>query len=114
MAKPDTTTARSPRGAKPVSQAFFTTLESIPEATRPAVTKAALAMIRDQIKVQREKVKAVAAKEKAAAAKAKASKSVTEKPVAKAGPKAKSGLSASKTAPAKRRATKPADVPVAA
>lgn len=65
MAKAETTTARVPRGTKPVSQAFFTALEAIPEASRAAVAKAAQAMIRDQIKAQREKAKAAAAKEKA-------------------------------------------------
>ena len=82
MAKTDSLMARSPRGAKPVSQAFFKAIESIPEAMQAAVTKAALAMIRDQIKVQRDKVKAGAAKDKAAAAKAKTSKPIMDKSVA--------------------------------
>ena len=118
MAKTDTTTTRAPRGAKPVSQAFFTALESIPEATRAAVAKAAQAMIRDQIKTQREKVKAIAAKDKAAAAnKARQSapiKAVTTAPKAASKTKTKSETEA---VPAKRRVkkpSKPADVPAAA
>ena len=51
--------------AKPVSQAFLTALESIPEASQAAVGKAALAMIRDDLKTMRDKAKAAAAKEKA-------------------------------------------------
>ena len=118
MAKVQTTKARSPRGAKPVSQAFFEALETIPEASRIAVAKAAQALIRNQMKTQRDKAKVAAAKEKAAAAKDKASKPVAEKPVAgkstlkvKAASKAKP---ASKATPAKRRPRKHAEVPAAA
>jgi hypothetical protein len=53
MAKVETTTVRSPRGAKPVSQAFLTALATIPEASRVAVAKAAQALIRDQMKSKR-------------------------------------------------------------
>ena len=116
MAKAETTTARSPRGAKPVSQAFFTALETIPEASRVAVAKAAQALIRDQIKTQREKAKVGAAKAKAAAAKEKAShKLASEAPVAaKAAPKAKAKAVSETKAPVKRRGRKPAEVPAAA
>jgi hypothetical protein len=67
MARAETTTAtaRAPRGAKPVAQAFLAALDSVPEAARSAVAKAAQLMIRDEIKNRREKVKAAAAKEKA-------------------------------------------------
>ena len=65
MLKADTAPARAPRGTKSVSQAFFAALESIPEASRSAVAKAAQTMIRDEIKTRREKLKAAAAKEKA-------------------------------------------------
>src|SRR5271165_3387453 len=64
MLKAPTTAARAPRGTKPVSQAFFTALETVPEASRPAVAKAAHAMIRDELKAMREKSKAAAAKNK--------------------------------------------------
>jgi hypothetical protein len=65
MAKAEITATRAPRGAKPVSQAFFTALESLPEASRTAVAQAAQATIRDGLKARREKVKAAAIKEKA-------------------------------------------------
>ena len=118
MAKTDTTTTRAPRGAKPVSQAFFTALESIPKATRAAVAKAAQAMIRDQIKTQREKVKAIAAKDKAAAAN-KARQSAPIKAVTAASKAASKTKTKSETeaVPAKRRVkkpSKPADGPAAA
>ncbi len=64
MAKADSSTAR-PRGTKPVSQAFFTALDSVPAAQQSAVGKAALAMIRDEIRNRRDKQKAMAAKAKA-------------------------------------------------
>jgi hypothetical protein len=99
MAKADTMTTRAPRGSKPVSAAFFTALESIPDASRAAVAKAALAMIRDEIKNQRDKLKAMAA---AAKAKAKASKPVVAKRAAK------KAVAAKATAPVKRRPRKPA------
>ncbi len=108
MAKSETTT-RSPRGAKPVSQAFFTALETIPEASRIAVAKAAQAMIRDQMKTQREKAKAAAVKEKAAVAKEKARTATAAKTKAASEP-----APAPKAAPAKGRPRKPADVPAAA
>jgi hypothetical protein len=118
MAKAETTTARSPRGAKPVSQAFFTALETIPEATRAAVSKSALALIRDQMKTQREKAKVAAAKDKATAAKEKARNPVAEKSLAaKSTAKVKAASEAKpapKATPAKRRPRKPAEVPAAA
>ncbi len=65
MAKLETTATRAPRGTKPVSQAFFTALDALPEAQRAAVAKAAQVAIRDELKLRREKVKAAAAKVKA-------------------------------------------------
>ena len=121
MLKAATTANRAPRGTKPVSQAFFTALESIPEASRPAVGKAALTMIRDEMKTRKDKLKAVAAKEKekaraaaaspAAPAKSAAAKAVPGKAVA-----AKAAMpAATPPAPAangaaapKRRGRKPA------
>jgi hypothetical protein len=113
MPKTETATARSPRGAKSVSQAFFTALGTIPEATRAAVAKAAKAMIGDQMKMQREKARATVAKEKAivakdkAAAKDKARKPIAEKKVVAKGAR-KKGAS-----PLKRRGRKPAEIPTA-
>ncbi len=126
MAKTDTTMARSPRGTKPVSQAFFAALDGIPETNRAAVAKAALGMIREQMTLQRDKAKAAAAKQKATAAKEKARTPVAEKPVAAKTPrKAKAAAEEKpapepvaaaepKAAPAKRRTRKTAEAPVPA
>ena len=57
--------ARSPRGAKPVTKAFFTALDAVPDAMRSAVARAAQTMIRDQLKLRRDKLREAAAKEKA-------------------------------------------------
>jgi hypothetical protein len=107
MLKAETTATRAPRGTKPVSQAFFTALESIPEASRAAVAKAALAMIRDEVKVRKDKSKVAAAKAKAAkpAAPAKTTKAVKTPRVAKA---------AAKPTPVKTAAKKPAPKKTAA
>ena len=67
MLKAETTSVRAPRGTKPVSQAFFSALDAVPEASRAAVAKAAQAMIRDELKTRREKMKAAAVKQKARA-----------------------------------------------
>ena len=112
MAKSETTTTRSPRGAGPVSQAFFTALATIPEASRIAVAKAAQAMIRDQMKMQRDKAKAAAVKEKAAAAKEKTRTVTAEKPAATKQASKTKAASEPKTAPAKGRPRKSADAPV--
>ena len=105
-AEPTTATARAPRGTKPVMQAFFAALESVPEATRRAVAKAAQTMIRDELKNRRDKLKAAAAKAKARrpAAASRPSKSAAAK---HAQPDA--GI----TAP-KRRSRKQADIPAVA
>ena len=127
MAKAETAT-RAPRGTKPVAQAFFTALDTIPEATRLAVSKAALVMIRDEMKAAKDKIKATAVKAKAAAAKEK-TKAAAAKPavtkaakpaVKKVAPKAAKVAKPAKAAkapktngaaPIKRRARKPAEVP---
>jgi hypothetical protein len=123
MAKTATTITRSPRGAKPVSQAFFAALNTIPEASRSAVARAAQAMIRDELKAQREKMKAAAIKEKAAVAKTKApqpvkakaatAKLVATKRVTKAKESASSGPAPETTA-VKRRGRKPVETNIAA
>jgi hypothetical protein len=81
MAK-DPVTTRAPRGTKTVARAFFTAADEIAEAYRPKVIKAALAFIRDELKVRREK--ATIAKARAPAKKAAAAKPVAK--VAKAKP----------------------------
>jgi hypothetical protein len=59
-----TTPARSPRGTKFLTQAFFSAAGEIPEAQRAAVVKAALTAIRDQMKASREKATLAKAKAK--------------------------------------------------
>jgi len=97
---------RAPRGTKVLMQAFFVAADEIAEAARPAVIKAALAAIRDQLKADREK--AAAAKAKAAGktpVKAGAKKAAPETVAAKkAAPKAASKVAAK--APAKAKARK--------
>lgn len=106
MLKAATTATRAPRGTKPVSQAFFSALETIPEASRAAVAKSALVMIRDEMKKQKEKLKATAAKEKEVAAKEKARNAAASSTPAKAAP--------AKASPAKAAPTKRAAKPAAA
>ena len=104
MLKADASAARAPRGTKPVSQAFFAALESIPEASRSAVAKAAQAMIRDELKARREKLKIAAAKEKAR-------QPVAAKAAKPAAAKASPAKSPAKSAAKKRAAPKrPAEV----
>ncbi len=54
MPKPESASTRLPRGTKPVAQAFLTALDAVPEASRAAVSKASLGMIRDELKSRRE------------------------------------------------------------
>ena len=108
MARTETTTAttRAPRRAKPVAQAFLAALDSVPEAARSAVAKAAQVIIRDEIKNRREKLKAAAAKDKA-----------RQPAAAKRALKAKRPEVAEPAAaptPVKRRSRKQAGVPAAA
>jgi hypothetical protein len=70
MAKPSMAT-RAPRGTKNLAKAFFAAADEIPEPQRAEVVKAALALIRDELKAAREKV---------ALAKAKAKKTGSRKP----------------------------------
>ncbi len=120
MAKADTSAARSPRGTKPVAQAFFTALDQVPEASRPAVAKAAQAMIRDEFKMRREKLKVAAAKEKEKARKTPAPSKAPAKAAAVKAPSAAAKVPSTANgaepaaAPAKRRTRKPADLPTEA
>ena len=124
MLKADTLSTRAPRGTKPVMQAFFTALESVPEASRAAVAKAAQTMIRDELKGRKEKMKVAAAKEKARkpAAPVKAKAAAPEKPPVKAAGKKPAKMPAAAAAngaepipaPVKRRPRKPVDVPTTA
>ena len=96
MAKADTVSARTPRGTKPVSQAFFAALDTVPDVQRAAVARAAQLMIRDELKLRRDRMKAAAAKEKARAPARKA-----------AAPK----KAAADTTPAPKPVRKPARTP---
>ena len=69
--------ARAPRGTRTVAQAFFQAVDEIPEDCRAEVVKAALGLIRDQIKEAREKARA--AKQKRAGAKQAAKKQPAKK-----------------------------------
>ena len=109
MAEAEATTskARAPRGTKTVTQAFFAALDSVPEATRSAVAKAAQATIRDELKNRRDKLKAAAAKAKEKA----------RRPAASARTRQSAGshpAEHAETAPVKRRSRKQTDVPAAA
>ena len=108
MAKAEvaTSSVRAPRGTKPVAQAFLSALDTVPEASRSSVAKAAQAMIRDELKNRRDKLKAATAKDKARrpAASGRTRKSAEPNP---AEPRAEA-------APPKRRSRKQADVPAAA
>jgi hypothetical protein len=106
MARAETTTgtARAPRGAKPVAQAFLAALDSVPEGARSAVVKAAQVMIRDELKNRRDKLKAAAAREKA---RGPATKRARKTPL----PESAEPAAAT---PAKRRSRKQAGTPVPA
>ena len=60
MAKTSSAT-RVPRGTKILTKAFFAAADEIPEPQRAEVVKAALALIRDELKAAREKVAAAKA-----------------------------------------------------
>jgi hypothetical protein len=68
---------RAPRGTRTVAQAFFQAVEEIPVDRRADVTKAALGLIRDQIKEARDKARA--AKQRRAGTKPAAKKATPRK-----------------------------------
>jgi hypothetical protein len=74
MAMSATATARAPRGTKILAQAFFTAADAVPEAQRDGVVKAALALIREQLKDARDKAKVAKEKLKAKGAKGPATR----------------------------------------
>jgi hypothetical protein len=115
MPKADTARARLPRGTKPVIQAFFDALVSIPEAQRAEVAQAAHAGIRDALKAERDRVKQEKAREKSAGARARKggrSKSVaTIRDAGKIATRAPTPGRRSAAGPAKRRARTTAMTP---
>lgn len=107
MVLADDKRSRAPRGSRPVTQAFLTALEAVPETSRASVAKAAMAMIRDVLKTSKP-ARAPAAKAKKAKAKSGAARKVRKTRAAK--------VVAAPEPPAikKRRGRKPADTsPVA-
>jgi len=120
MAKTDTNSTRSPRGTKPVSAAFFSALDSAPEAQRIAIARAAQVMIRDELRMRRERTKAVTMKARAATkttATKTAAKSALPKAASKSAPAkaSKAGTSKAKTPAAKTsKASRAATTPVEA
>src|ERR1700753_769114 len=62
--------SRVPRGTRSLIKAFFDAADDIPEGQRDGVVKAAMAVIRDELKAAREKAKAGKAKIRLSAAKA--------------------------------------------
>jgi uncharacterized protein YPO0396 len=83
MAKTSSAT-RVPRGTKILAKAFFAAADEIPEPQRAEVVKAALALIRDELKAAREKVTVAKAKAKEKAGKTLASPAYKATSVAKA------------------------------
>jgi len=77
-----TSAIRAPRGTKTLKQAFFSAADSVPEAQRGAVVKAALAAIRDELRAGKERARIAKGKLKAKTAKPTAAKLVA-KPVKK-------------------------------
>jgi hypothetical protein len=109
MAK-DTGTTRAPRGTKPVVAAFFSALNEVPEPQRAAVTKAAVASIRSEIKANHGKRAKASPKAKVPARivrKAAASEKKAA-PVKKASPAKKAARQTIAKAPSMRATPKPA------
>ncbi len=84
MAMKETTASRAPRGTKTLKQAFFSAADSVPQAQRDGVIKAALAAIRDELKADKEKARAAKARAKTKPAKSKPAKPMPVKLAAKA------------------------------
>jgi hypothetical protein len=109
MVLADDKRSRAPRGSRPVTQAFLTALEAVPETSRASVAKAAMVMIRDVLKTSKPTRAPAAAKAKKARAKTGAVRKVRKA-------RAAAKLAAPPEPPAvkKRRGRKPADTsPVA-
>jgi hypothetical protein len=97
---------RAPRGTKNLAQAFFAAADEIPESSRAAVVKAALAAIREELKDNRARASAAKAKAKGRAAPVKGRKAAGRpKAAAKAGRRASSAKAktARNAAPAKAK-----------
>jgi hypothetical protein len=66
MSKAETQSSRLPRGTKPVAKAFFDALDSVSEAQQATVARAALALIREELKTRQAKVKSATSGRRAA------------------------------------------------
>ena len=77
--------ARAPRGTRTVAQAFFQAAGEIPDDRRAEVVKAALSLIRDQLKETREKARAAKQKRSGAKQASKPAKKVARRKPAKRG-----------------------------
>ncbi len=76
MALSEDKRSRAPRGSRPVTQAFLTALEAVPDTSRASVAKAAMSMIKDVLKTQKPVRTPAAAKAKKASAKTGPAKKV--------------------------------------
>jgi hypothetical protein len=94
-----TATARAPRGTKILAQAFFTAADAVPDAQRDGVVKAALALIREQLKDARDKAKVAKEKLKAKGAKGPATRKAGGRPKAAVKTAARRGRKAAATLP---------------
>ncbi len=102
-----------PRGTRVVTRAFFAAANGFPEASRPILIKAALATIRDDLKIAREKAATVKAKvpPKKAAAKSASKPAPRKAPAAvakKPAPQAPAPAKTKKAAPKKSATKRPA------
>ena len=108
MPKASPDRARLPRGTKPVIQAFFDALDTIPDASRAEVAKAAQAGIRDALKAEREQAKEERARERAAGARGRKPGKTKPAATGRGRGRAANGepkrVSRSAAGPAKRRA----------
>ena len=84
-----TSATRAPHGTKILAKAFFTAADEVPEPQRADVIKAALALIREELKTRREKAAVAKAKAKEKGGKAPATTGRKAAVVTKAPSKAK-------------------------
>lgn len=66
MAKAETQLSRLPRGTKPVAKAFFDALDNVSEAQQATVARAAMTLIRDELKLRQAKARSATAEMRAA------------------------------------------------
>jgi hypothetical protein len=106
MAK-TTNAARVPRGTKIVAKAFFAAADEIPEPQRAEVLKAALALIRDELKAAREKAAIAKAKAREKAGRGKASANPVRKSAGVAKSQKKAATVRAKVPPKRTRKAAP-------